>query len=199
MSGWGSGSVEPSVVTVAEALPAPQCHRLVRAASSLTWGPAADPTVPGPQIEWADTSGSRDEHGCALLEDPRLALQLYYRVAGRLPATIGNMDLLCVRPKMELLRYRARRHSRRPRASGAVADPLVHHMFTLQLYLNDGFEGGATRCPTLDREGVAQVGHAVIHNHDLEVHEAEVTAGEKVVLRATIYYVAGRMQARLRY
>jgi hypothetical protein len=64
----------------------------------------------------------------------------------------------------------------------------VRSLVTLVFYLNDGFEGGETDFPELERRIAPRAGRALLFQHRI-LHEAmEVRAGEKFVLRTDIVY-----------
>ena len=59
---------------------------------------------------------------------------------------------------------------------------------TLVFYLNDGFEGGETDFPELERQIAPARGRALLFQHRI-LHEAtEVRRGEKLVLRTDVLY-----------
>jgi hypothetical protein len=64
----------------------------------------------------------------------------------------------------------------------------VRSLVTLVFYLNDGFEGGETDFPELDRRIAPRAGRALLFQHRI-LHEAtEVRSGEKLVLRTDVLY-----------
>ncbi len=153
-------------------------------------------TQGGPIVELADDPAETDHECVATLDDPRLALQLYYRVADYLPRTLGDWDLLCIRPQMELVRYRRGRRSKLHRDPTRFGTQAERSVLTLLVYLNEEFEGGATEFPKLDRSVAPATGEALIFEQDLDHRGALVTEGQKMVLRASVFYVPGHMRAK---
>jgi hypothetical protein len=121
-------------------------------------------------------------------DDADEARGLLDRVAADVPARLSGMELAGANPRLRLYRYGpGERH-------GAHWDTVVEleggvrSLVTLVFYLNDGFEGGETDFPELERRVVPRAGRALLFQHRI-LHEAgRVRAGEKYVLRTDILY-----------
>lgn len=71
---------------------------------------------------------------------------------------------------------------------GAWQETGLRSELTLLVYLNDGFEGGATRFK--DREVLPATGAALLFLHDTWHEGAMVEVGTKYVLRSDVLYSA---------
>lgn len=174
----------PLVWTVDEALPPALCaayaERILHGEQELS------PIVGahgGPEIDLAVRNNTR-----VMWDDAAEADGLIARVAGTVPAILSGLHLHGGNPRLRLYRYGpGERH-------GAHWDTVVElpgelrSLLTLVFYLNDGFEGGDTDFPELERRITPKAGRALLFQHRI-LHEAtRVTAGEKLVLRTDILY-----------
>lgn len=112
---------------------------------------------------------------------------LLRRVASSVPKRLSGMALVSANPRLRLYRYApGQRH-------GAHWDTVVEigelrSLLTLVVYLNDGFEGGETDFPELDKKIVPRAGRALLFQHRI-LHEARAPkTGTKIVLRTDIMY-----------
>ncbi|KAF9944523.1 hypothetical protein BGZ72_002313 [Mortierella alpina] len=140
----------------------------------------------------------------ALIDDPLTAAELWARVKHHVPAVYQNRPVVGMNERLRFLKYspgdQFQPHMdgeyRRRDGSGQVT------MLTIQFYLNEGCEGGATTFldenyfwKTEDEQAKGQklpveckVGQALIFQHDL-VHEgSKVLEGVKYVIRSDILY-----------
>ncbi|CAO3569001.1 unnamed protein product [Mortierella alpina] len=141
----------------------------------------------------------------ALIDDPLTAAELWTRVQHHVPAVYQNRPVVGMNERLRFLKYspgdQFQPHMdgeyRRRDGSGQVTK------LTIQFYLNEGCEGGATtfldenyfwkaaqeqqaKAQTLPVE--CKVGQALIFQHDL-VHEgSKVLEGVKYVIRSDILY-----------
>lgn len=124
-------------------------------------------------------------------DDPGLAEQLFERLRPVLPEHIGGLRLSGLNDRLRLYRY----------APGQRFAPHMDHWYqpsaraitllTVLVYLNDGFEGGATRfAEQLDAVVVPAAGQAALFQHKVR-HEGEpVRSGTKYALRTDVLYEA---------
>lgn len=175
---------QPLVWTVDDALPPDLCaayiQRLRRGAAEVA------PIVGhhgGPEIDLAVRNNTR-----VMWDDEAEANALLGRVAATVPRALSGMELAGANPRLRVYRYAAgERH-------GAHWDTVVElpggvkSLLTLVFYLNDGFTGGDTDFPELERRISPQAGRALLFQHRI-LHEATtVESGEKFVLRTDIFY-----------
>lgn len=175
---------QPLVWTVDDALPPDRCAAYAR---RLTTGEAEVAPIVGhhggPEIDLAVRNNTR-----VMWDDEAEANGLLERVIGTVPRTLSGMDLCGANPRLRVYRYGpGERH-------GAHWDTVVElpggvkSLLTLVFYLNDGFSGGETDFPELERRIAPKAGRALLFQHRI-LHEATaVHAGEKLVLRTDILY-----------
>lgn len=126
-----------------------------------------------------------------IVDDAALASLLFERLGPSLPERIGGLRVAAVNERFRLYRY----------AVGQRFAPHMDHWYqpsprritvlTVLVYLNAGFEGGATRFhEQLDDVVVPVRGRAAVFQHKIR-HEGEpVRAGTKYALRTDILYEA---------
>jgi prolyl 4-hydroxylase len=175
---------QPLVWTVDDALPPDLCAAYIE----RMWAGEAEvaPIIGkhgGAEVDLKVRNNTR-----VMWDDEAEANALLARVATRVPERLSDMRLLGANPRLRLYRYGpGEKH-------GAHWDTVVElpggvrSMLTLVFYLNDGFEGGETDFPELDKRIAPRAGRALLFQHRI-LHEAmRVTAGEKLVLRTDILY-----------
>jgi hypothetical protein len=145
----------------------------------------------GAEIDLAVRNNTR-----VMWDDEREANALLARVEAHVPVQLSDRKLAGANPRLRVYRYGpGERH-------GAHWDTVVElpnniqSMVTLVFYLNDGFEGGETDFPELERRISPKKGRALLFQHRI-LHEAmEVTAAAdsprgpaaKYVLRTDLLY-----------
>ncbi len=124
----------------------------------------------------------------AVIDDPVLALRLFYRLAKVLPATRERAELAGLKPLLRCLRYR------RGEATEAHSDPEretcdgQRSQLSVLVFLNHDFEGGAIEFPTIDRIVEPQAGRALVFPHGAIHRDQAVSRGRKFVLEAEVFY-----------
>ncbi|KAL6761937.1 hypothetical protein V8C86DRAFT_742064 [Haematococcus lacustris] len=177
---------------------------------------AGSSPVPHPLLSAARaTAGGDRAAGCVWLADTELLDTLFARVRPLLPTCLGGGQLAGLNARLRLYRYDAG-NVYRPHVDGAWpgsglrGEQLVHDAFgdrwsrlTFLVYLNHGFQGGATTFFTpapddpsaLDAWAVAPLtGNVLCFPHGDTagslVHEGSaVTAGVKYVIRTDVLYM----------
>ncbi len=185
------------IVTVEDVLTASECDELIAQINRGAWHPTAKINRDTPLItSGPDASDAgRDQDGLACLEDPRLALRLYHRVAEHLPEAVDERELFGLKPIMHCLRYASGHSSSLHRDHAYHGERDERSELTLLIYLNDGFEGGQTEFPDHGRLVSARPGRAVLFRHGTMHRGRTVGAGTKYVLRTEVYYGAGSGRA----
>ena len=174
---------QPLVWTVDDALPAADCEGYLRRMREGAAEVAPIVGRGGPEVDLAVRNNTR-----VMWDDAAEAGALLARVRAAVPPVLSGLRLAGANPRLRLYRYGpGERH-------GAHWDTVVEldcglrSLVTLVFYLNDGFEGGETDFPELDRTIAPRAGRALLFQHRI-LHEAtEVRAGEKLVLRTDILY-----------
>jgi predicted 2-oxoglutarate/Fe(II)-dependent dioxygenase YbiX len=125
-----------------------------------------------------------------MLDDEELARQLFERARPLLPATWFGWELCGFNERFRFYRYGPGQRFA-PHTDGYYERPNGERShLTFMVYLNEGFEGGAT---LFERWGdsldvVPRAGMALVFYHKL-VHEGtEVLKGRKYVLRTDVMY-----------
>lgn len=174
---------EPLVWTVDDALSPADCDAYIQ---KMRAGEAEVAPIighHGVEVDLAVRNNTR-----VMWDDEAEANALLKRVGAHVPKRLMGMSLSGGNPRLRIYRYGpGERH-------GAHWDTVVHldggvrSLVTLVFYLNDGFTGGETDFPELERRISPRKGRALLFQHRI-LHEAtEVTAGEKFVLRTDIFY-----------
>ena len=177
---------QPLVWTVDGALPPDACDDYIRRMRAGTAEVAPIVGHHGPEVDLAVRNTTR-----VMWDSADEANTLLARVEDAVPRKLSGMTLAGANPRLRLYRYGpGERH-------GAHWDTVVEleggtrSLVTLVFYLNDGFEGGETDFPELERRIAPARGCALLFQHRI-LHEAtEVRAGEKLVLRTDILYKPG--------
>lgn len=174
---------QPLVWTVDDALSPTECASYIDRMRTDRAEVAPIVGHDGPEVDLAVRNNTR-----VMWDDEPEANALLARVAARVPARLSGMAIAGANPRLRLYRYGAgERH-------GAHWDTVVHldggimSLLTLVFYLNEGFAGGETDFPELDRRIEPRLGRALLFQHRI-LHEAtQVRAGEKFVLRTDVLY-----------
>ena len=125
-----------------------------------------------------------------MLDDEELARQLFERARPLLPATWFGWELCGFNERFRFYRYDPGQHFA-PHTDGYYENPKGERShLTFMVYLNEGFEGGAT---TFERgreslEVVPRTGLALVFYHKLLHEGAVVEKGRKYVLRTDVMY-----------
>ena len=125
-----------------------------------------------------------------MLDHEELAQQLFERARPLLPATWFGWELCGFNERFRFYRYDPGQHFA-PHTDGYYENPKGERShLTFMVYLNEGFEGGAT---TFERgreslEVVPRTGLALVFYHKLLHEGAVVEKGRKYVLRTDVMY-----------
>lgn len=175
----------PLVWTVDDALRSKECEAYI---ARIREDRAAE-TAPivghdgSPEVDLAVRNNTR-----VMWDDAAEANGLLARVAAKVPETLSGMTLAGANPRLRLYRYAPGQKHGAHWDSVVELDDGVRSLLTLVFYLNDGFEGGATDFPELEKVITPRAGRALLFQHRI-LHEAtSVKAGEKYVLRTDALY-----------
>lgn len=121
-----------------------------------------------------------------LVKDEALASRLWETLRPYL--TDGNETLkpIGLNELFRFYRYESGERFKTHRDGSFVRNPNEFSVFTFLIYLNDAFEGGATRFG--DKSIAPQTGRAVVFLHELKHSGEHVVSGCKYVLRSDIMY-----------
>ena len=133
-------------------------------------------------------SGGEERPRFAVLDAPRLALRLFYRLVHQLPLARARAQLAGLKPLLRCIEYR------RGEGTDAHCDPVREtpeghrSQFSVLVFLNDRFAGGAVEFPEIGRRVEARAGRAVIFPHDMLHRDCVVERGRKFVLETEVFY-----------
>jgi hypothetical protein len=124
----------------------------------------------------------------AVLDEPVLALRLFYRLYESLPCTRNAAELTGLKPLFRCFEFR------RGEGTELHEDPVREttdghrSQLSVVVFLNDNFEGGALEFPELDRVVAPKAGRVCVFPHALAHIDHVVTRGRKFVLETEVYY-----------
>ncbi|MFT3767179.1 MAG: 2OG-Fe(II) oxygenase [Minicystis sp.] len=175
---------QPLVWTVDDALPSDICAAYVR---RIREGSAEVAPIVGhdggPEIDLAVRNNTR-----VMWDDVEEANSLLARVASSVPKALSGMHLAGANPRLRLYRYGPGERHGAHWDTVVELDGGIRSLVTLVFYLNDGFAGGETDFPELERRIAPRAGRALLFQHRI-LHEAtSVFSGEKFVLRTDVLY-----------
>jgi predicted 2-oxoglutarate/Fe(II)-dependent dioxygenase YbiX len=123
-----------------------------------------------------------------MFDDAELAARLYAAVASTLPPGIEGRVPVGANERLRCYRYEAGQYFA-PHLDGCFRrDAREASALTLLVYLNDGFEGGATRFTDDEVDVVPRQGRALLFHHLLRHEGAVVRRGVKYALRTDVMY-----------
>jgi hypothetical protein len=133
---------------------------------------------------------SRDGRNCgrAVLDNAQAAAQLWARLAAQLPAVWRGRQTLGLNERLRFYRYTAgerlglHRDGFYQRANGEQS------LWTLMVYLNQDFTGGATYFAREQLSVIPQTGLALVFPHYFWHEGRPVAAGRKYVLRTDVMF-----------
>lgn len=124
----------------------------------------------------------------AAIDDPVLALRIFYRLAQLLPGTREQAELVGLKPLLRCVRY-GRGEGTPPHCDPAreTTDGQRSQLSVL-VFLNDNYGGGAVEFPTIGRVVEPRAGRALVFPHDALHRDHTVAHGRKFVLEAEVFY-----------
>jgi predicted 2-oxoglutarate/Fe(II)-dependent dioxygenase YbiX len=173
----------PLALTIDGVLDAGECARLIDRIEAL--GPTDAPitTAVGFQMRPEIRNNRR-----AMFEDDALAAELFARIEGSIPPIVAGMRATGANERFRCYRYDPGQRFA-PHFDGAfVRNKHERSELTLMVYLNEGFEGGATAFHDFDVAVVPRTGMALVFQHHLLHEGCVVRSGVKYVLRSDVMY-----------
>lgn len=177
-------SDQPYIIKVQDALSSDECSRLIERIESLNPEVATINTYSGTVVNRDVRSNER-----VIFDDRELADTIMDRVRDRAPNRIHGMALVGANERLRCYRYKPGMRFA-PHADGAFhRSEQEQSCYTCLVYLNDGFEGGATTFLTEPEVAIQpESGMALLFQHPI-VHEGSVvTSGVKYVCRTDLMY-----------
>lgn len=124
----------------------------------------------------------------AVVDDPVLALRLFYRLAQALPPSREQAELAGLKPLLRCVHYG------QGEGTEAHGDPQretgdgQRSQLSVLVFLNDNFDGGAVEFPSVRRTVEAKLGRALVFPHGMIHRDHVVARGRKFVLETEVFY-----------
>lgn len=184
------GIVDPAICRAV--IESANIDRWLTSTAEITRAANGPHTLPPRRIADSDRPcrlvGADERPRFAVIDDPILALRLFYRLAEVLPATRECAELVGLKPLLRCVRYSA------GEGTELHGDPVREtidgqrsHLSVL-LFLNDDFAGGAIEFPEVGRIVEPRVGRALVFPHEAIHRDRAVERGSKFVLEAEVFY-----------
>lgn len=176
-----STPVSTGIFTIEQFFDAAECEALIQRAQELGFEPAPIITARGSKV----VTEARNNERC-VLDDVQLAQSLWQQAERFVPAVMREHRAVGLNERFRIYRYvpgqRFAWHADMPFHRNHAELSLL----TFMVYLNTGYEGGATRFEGL--KVVGNLGQALVFQHGLLHEGAEVTKGVKYALRTDVMY-----------
>ncbi|HBE16847.1 MAG TPA: hypothetical protein DEG17_12880 [Cyanobacteria bacterium UBA11149] len=184
--------VPGNIFTIADILSPAECNEYISLTEKIGYTPAPITTHRGFQMRPDIRNNDR-----VILDDPILALNLWQKVSNYIPRTIGKWQAIGLNERFRFYRYDPGQKFA-PHYDGCYRrSHQEESLLTFMIYLNEGFQGGATRfylpayyANTGDISVVPVTGMALCFVHDLLHEGSPVIEGRKYVLRSDVMYNA---------
>jgi prolyl 4-hydroxylase len=170
-----------SIFTISDVLAPAECNEMVARANVVGFDTATINASAGPRIDKDARNNDR-----VIVDDFGTARRLWQRVGEFMPRMLSGRQVRGLNERLRFYRYSPGQkfswHADAPfaRENGELS------LLTFMIYLNDGYEGGATRFDSVVVEG--RLGMALVFEHGL-IHEgSEVRTGTKYVLRSDVMF-----------
>jgi prolyl 4-hydroxylase len=176
-----STEVATGIFTIEQLLAPSECEALVQRAETQGFESATIVTATAAKVD-PDT---RNNDRC-MFDDRTLANDIWLRSRTAIPAVMGGRQAIGLNERFRLYRYmpgqRFAWHSDAPfrRENGEVS------LLTFIVYLNAGYEGGATLFQSAQVTG--EIGRALVFQHSLLHEGSAVVRGTKYALRSDVMY-----------
>jgi predicted 2-oxoglutarate/Fe(II)-dependent dioxygenase YbiX len=175
------------IFIIRECLGAEECQIFIARSERDGYDEATINTARGAVLAKAVRDNAR-----LMIDDSELALGLWQRMTGLLPATIGRSTAVGFNERFRFYRYDVGQKFAPHYDGHFQRDDGDRSELTVLFYLNDDFAGGETKFYTDDRTLRHTIrperGMALVFAH-LQLHEgASVTSGRKYVLRTDAMY-----------
>ncbi|AKT40688.1 2OG-Fe(II) oxygenase [Chondromyces crocatus] len=182
----------PLIWTVPALYTAAECAELLSGVPDEAWIPSTVNSASGRVVDKRIRNNL-----LAVLRKPAISEELYRRVLPHVPRqmkaevhgrSLVPMEVVGVHVPARIYRYDVGQHFGLHQDQSYFRDDGAKSLLTLMVYLNEGFEGGATTFPEQQRTIVPRTGTALLFQH-MVLHAGEsVTRGTKYVLRSDVLY-----------
>lgn len=169
------------VYTIDHVMTPAECEQIIRRAEASGFEVAALNTLHGARVDPGVRNNDR-----VILDDPELAGELWARVAPHTPPLWVGRQVRGLNERFRFYRYTPGQRFTWHVDGAYERDNGEKSFLTLLIYLNEGYEGGATKFHHLAVDG--RTGMALVFDHVLPHEGAELTRGVKYVLRSDVMY-----------
>jgi prolyl 4-hydroxylase len=174
---------EPLVFTIPEVLDRDECAALVVRIEAAQPTAAPITTAVGFVMRPDIRNNTR-----VIFDDLELAAKLYARIEPALPQVLAGCYAHGANERFRCYRYEPGQRFA-PHYDGAFRrNERECSLLTFMVYLNEGFEGGATTFHDFGETVVPKTGMALLFQHRLLHEGCIVTSGVKYVLRSDVMY-----------
>ena len=142
----------------------------------------------------AVTIGLDEAPRFAVIDDAKLALRIFYRIAGVLPESLGDAQLAGLKQVLRCVRLHAGEGTEAHHDVARECTQGMHSHLSVVVFLNEnqgrdrGFVGGGIEFPTLGLHVPAKTGRALVFPHELLHRDALIERGDAFVLHAEVFY-----------
>ena len=173
----------PLFFTIDDVMTGEECDEMIAIIERLGPEIASVSLAGGPAVRPEIRNNTR-----VIFDNQGFAETLFERVRARLPAKVSGMRAVGANERFRCYKYEVGQRFT-PHYDGAFfRDALERSLLTFMVYLNEGFEGGATNMLDLHEAVTPKRGRALLFQHAILHEGATVTAGVKYVLRSDIMY-----------
>jgi hypothetical protein len=142
----------------------------------------AEPELPRRRLGRGESPASTS------IDDPLLALRLFYRLAPSLPEVVDGAQLVGIKPQLRCVTLVAGQSTELHSDPSRICSEGMRSHLSVVVFLNDDFVGGGLEFPCLQQRVCARAGRAVLFHHGLEHRDLAVEAGRAFVLQAEVFY-----------
>lgn len=184
------GAVDPA--TCRAVIKSANIDRWLTSTAEITRAANGPHTLPPRRISESDRPcrlvGAEERPRFAVIDDPVLALRLFYRLARALPDNRDAAELVGLKPLLRCLRYLPGEATELHRDPARETSDGQRSQLSVLVFLNDDFAGGAIEFPHAGRLVEPRVGRAIVFPHDAAHRDRAVEHGSKFVLEAEVFY-----------
>jgi len=179
-----------AVFTIANILSPAECSEYIALSENIGYVEAPITTRKGFEIRPDIRNNNR-----VILDDPKIALNLWQRVSEYIPTKIGAWQAVGLNERLRFYRYNPGQRFALHHDGSYQRPNGEKSLLTFMIYLNEGFEGGQTRFylpyPYIDVRELyvsPETGMALCFVHELLHEGTPVIQGCKYVLRSDVMY-----------
>lgn len=174
---------KPLYLVVDDLLSPSECQRLIARIDAAKPELAPITTAHGPVVDTGTRNNSR-----VMFEDPAVAAALYERIKPHVPEEVMGMRAVAANERLRCYKYEPGQWFKPHYDGSFVRSRDERSLYTFMVYLNGGFEGGATALLELGVDIEPKPGRALLFQHHMLHEGCEVKRGVKYAVRSDIMY-----------